>query len=80
MAIEVLRDYVALMGSLEDESIQDKVDLELGRKMVHLKSMLSMENFSVEIAPIAGDRLLPETPKPKAFPTQPDQKLPAQSS
>lgn len=70
-----MRDYVRLMNTLEDGMIRDKVEMELGRKMVHLKSMLSLENFGVYIAPIAGDRLLPVTPKSKDLPKQPDRAL-----
>lgn len=63
------------MNTLEDGRVRDKVEMELGRKMVHLKSMLSLENFGAHIAPIAGDRILPITPKPKNLPKEPDQKL-----
>lgn len=74
MPIEIMRDYIRLMNNIEDEEIRDKVELELGRKMVHLKSMLSMENFSSHIAPIAGDRILPITPKQKNLSSETDQK------
>lgn len=69
-AIGLLRDYIAFMNKVEDEEIRNKIELELGRKMVHIKLCLSVENFGLEIAPVAGDRILPMTPKPKNLPTE----------
>lgn len=69
-AIALLRDYIAFMNKVEDERIRNKIEMELGRKMVHIKMTLSIENFSVEIAPLAGDHIIPVTPTPKNLPTE----------
>lgn len=76
-AIALLQDYIKLINSIEDERIREKVDTELGRKIIHMKMMLSVENFGVEIAPIAGDRLIPTTPQPKKIvePSKIDKKI-----
>lgn len=68
--LELFRDYIAFMDTIEDERIKNKVEVEWGRKMMHLKMFISMENFSVKIAPLAGDSILPVTPKYKKLPEE----------
>lgn len=72
-------DYVKLVNSVEDARIRRKLEKDLGGKMVHVKMALAIENFSVHIAPLAGDRLVPSTPKPAMLPTEPEKvkQLPA---
>lgn len=64
----MIRDYIALMGKIENEKLRTKVELELGGKMVQLRMFLSAENFSVSVVPIAGDRILIPRPRPKELP------------
>lgn len=72
--IALIRDYIKLMNTVEDERIRAKLETELGRKMMHLKMAISVENFSVEIAPLACDRIIPVTPQPQQLPAEPDKK------
>lgn len=70
--IEIIQDYIALMGKIEDEELRTKVELELGGKMIQLRMFLSAENFSLSVVPIAGDRILVPRPRRKELPKKDD--------
>lgn len=57
-AVNVLKEYVEIVNKIEDREIRRKIEMELGRKMVLMRQVLSIANFSKDVAPIAGDRIV----------------------
>ncbi|PXF46604.1 hypothetical protein BWQ96_03593 [Gracilariopsis chorda] len=60
-ALQILDDYGRLVAAIEDKHISRKLQDELGRKMVLVKMLLSVDNFSAVVYPVAGDRLVTST-------------------
>lgn len=57
-----------MMNNVQDERVKEKIELDLGSKVIQLKSMLSIENFSAKVAPLGGDHIVttarPRSPLP----------------
>lgn len=63
--MQMLRDYVAFVNCLQVKDVRKKVESELGRKMVVLRMVLSVDDFSSQVAPIAGDHIFVDSKKPQ---------------
>lgn len=55
--IAALHEYIDFMKSIEDKDIVEKAKQELGQKAIVLRQVVSAENFSMQVAPVAGDHL-----------------------
>ncbi|CAN8064721.1 unnamed protein product [Agarophyton chilense] len=62
-ALNMINDYVRLVNSLkpDDKPIKRKIEQELGRKIILVKMLLSADNFSAIMVPVAGDHLVTRT-------------------
>lgn len=60
-AVEVLKEYVQFVNSIENDSIRAKVEEQLGRKIILMRMAVSVENFAAEFTPVACDHLVSKT-------------------
>lgn len=63
-ALQMLKDYVKFVSAVDNPDVKRKLIRELGGKMILIKMLLSVENFSAIIAPVASDRIMTETVNP----------------
>lgn len=59
--MQLLKDYVKLVNEVADKEIRQKLEMELGRKMVVMRQVLSVHSFSTKLAPVAGYRIVTRT-------------------
>lgn len=57
-ALGMITEYMEFATSFENDRIARKVESQLGKKIVIVRSALSIENFSAHVAPIACDTLV----------------------
>ena len=62
--VDMLREYVEFVNSVENDRIQRKVEDQLGRKIILLRMQLSLDNFSSSFSPVACDRLVADINSP----------------
>lgn len=56
--LQTMKEYMEFVESVENDRVARKIEAQLGRKVLILRMALSIENFSVHFAPVAGDRML----------------------
>ena len=57
-ALGALREYAEFVNVCESDRVARKIESELGRQVTFLRSQLSIEEFSVHVAPMAVDRIV----------------------
>ena len=63
-AFQMIREYVQFVNAVEDKRIREKLERDLGNKIVQLKMIYSVENFSIEVMPLVANNVL-TTPRPQ---------------
>jgi hypothetical protein len=67
-ASKALNEYVVFANSIKNVRVRRKAEAQLGRRVVQLRQVLSVEQFSAMYAPIACDHLDISATKPSKHP------------
>ncbi len=57
-ALQAFREYIEFVNVCENDRVARKIEAELGRNVNFLRSQLSIEEFSVHVAPMSVDRII----------------------
>lgn len=60
-ALKMITEYMEFATSFENDRIARKVESQLGKKIIIVRSAMSIENFSAHVAPIACDTLVTDS-------------------